>query len=77
MTSPTVHADFLYARVGVRPDSFIAYRMRRCTGLRPSRTSGSARATMTLIEYSRNELAQLLLDVDRAVPASQVVSSAT
>ena len=43
MTSPTVHADFLYARVGVRPDSFIAYRMRRCTGLSPSRTSGSAR----------------------------------
>jgi len=56
MTSPTVHADFLYARVGVRPDSFIAYRMRRCTGLSPSRTSGSARETMTLIEYSRNEL---------------------
>ena len=65
MTSPTVHADFLYARSGVSPDSFIAYRMRRCTGLSPSRTSGSARATMTLIEYSRNELLQLLLDLDR------------
>src|SRR5580692_6510937 len=29
--------------------------MRRCTGLSPSRTSGSARATMTDMEYSRNE----------------------
>ena len=35
---------------GTRPSSFIAYSMRRCTGLRPSRTSGSARDTMTLIE---------------------------
>jgi hypothetical protein len=26
----------------------IAYRMRRCTGFRPSRTSGSARDVMTL-----------------------------
>src|SRR5271166_6989001 len=29
--------------------------MRRCTGLRPSRTSGRARDTMTDIEYSRKE----------------------
>src|SRR5450756_2281522 len=29
--------------------------MRLCTGLRPSRTSGSARCMMTLIAYSRNE----------------------
>src|ERR1039458_8981393 len=29
--------------------------MRRCTGLRPSRTSGSARETMTDMEYSMNE----------------------
>lgn len=29
--------------------------MRRCTGFRPSRTSGSALATITLIAYSRNE----------------------
>src|SRR5262245_62369337 len=28
--------------------------MRRCTGFNPSRTSGNARDTMTLIEYSRN-----------------------
>ena len=31
------------------PPSYIAYRTRRCTGLRPSRTSGSARLTITLI----------------------------
>src|SRR5579862_9845238 len=29
--------------------------MRRCTGLRPSRTSGRARDTMTDMEYSRKE----------------------
>ncbi len=29
------------------------YRMRRCTGLRPSRTSGMARPIITLKEYSR------------------------
>src|ERR1039457_5840439 len=29
--------------------------MRRCTGLRPARTSGSARETMTDMEYSMNE----------------------
>jgi hypothetical protein len=28
--------------------------MRRCTGFMPSRTSGNARDTITLIEYSRN-----------------------
>ena len=31
------------------PCSCIEYRMRRCTGLSPSRTSGSARATITLM----------------------------
>ena len=29
--------------------------MRRCTGFKPSRTSGSAREMMTLIAYSRYE----------------------
>ena len=48
--SPTTVADFLNARFGRRPSSFIAYRIRRCTGLSPSRTSGSARETITLIE---------------------------
>ena len=32
---------------GCRPSSFIAYSTRRWTGFRPSRTSGSARPTMT------------------------------
>jgi hypothetical protein len=31
------------------------YRIRRCTGLRPSRASGSARATITLKAYERKE----------------------
>ena len=37
------------AAVRAEPESNIAYSTRRCTGLRPSRTSGSARPTMTLI----------------------------
>ena len=37
------------------PLSFMAYRMRRCTGFSPSRTSGRARAVMTDIEYSMND----------------------
>ena len=49
MTSPTMRADFLYGRFGCMPDSCMPKRIRRCTGLSPSRTSGSARDTMTLI----------------------------
>src|SRR5215469_9571724 len=33
----------------------IAYKMRRCDGLRPSRASGNAREMITDIEYSRND----------------------
>src|SRR3982751_4796293 len=54
-TSPTTVADFLYGRPGTSPSSFIAYSTRRWTGLRPSRTSGSARDTMTLIEELMND----------------------
>ena len=42
----------MYWELGRIPRSSMAYRMRRCTGFNPSRTSGSARATMTLIAYS-------------------------
>ena len=49
MTSPTVFADLRYCLSAVLPVWCIAYSTRRCTGLRPSRTSGSARPTMTLI----------------------------
>ena len=49
ITSPTMRAHFLYGRFGCIPASFIPNSTRRCTGLRPSRTSGSARATITLI----------------------------
>ena len=47
--SPTTPAHLRYDAVERSPISCIVYRMRRWTGLRPSRTSGSARATMTLI----------------------------
>src|ERR1700722_828818 len=55
MTSPTTLAHLLWGRSGRRPRSNIEYRIRRCTGLSPSRTSGRARETMTDMEYSRNE----------------------
>ena len=46
-----VHRRILYDmhELGVTPSSTMEYRMRRCTGLRPSRTSGSARETITAI----------------------------
>jgi hypothetical protein len=37
----------------VMPSSCMAKRMRRCTGFKPSRTSGSARPTMTDMAYCR------------------------
>jgi hypothetical protein len=49
MTSPTMRADFLYGVPAVLPCSDIPKRMRRCTGFRPSRTSGRARPMITLI----------------------------
>ena len=47
MTSPTTFAHLRCFVSAVRLCSHIVYRMRRWTGLRPSRTSGSARAVMT------------------------------
>ena len=47
MTSPTTREHLEYPRSGRYPPSYIAYRTRVCTGFRPSRTSGSARPTMT------------------------------
>ena len=44
---------FLNGFLESRPSSCMPKRMRRCTGLRPSRTSGRARPTMTLIAYAR------------------------
>jgi hypothetical protein len=49
MVSATERADFAWLRSGRNPESNIAYSTRRCTGLSPSRTSGSARPTITLI----------------------------
>jgi hypothetical protein len=40
---------FLYGLSGVIPCSFKPYKIRRCTGFKPSRTSGNARETITLI----------------------------
>src|ERR1700710_599951 len=48
MTSPTTRALLTCARSGRRPISAIWKRMRRCTGLRPSRASGSARGERAL-----------------------------
>ncbi|KXK57412.1 MAG: hypothetical protein UZ07_CHB004000648 [Chlorobi bacterium OLB7] len=47
IVSPTIRADFLNGRFGERLSSDMEYRTRRCTGFKPSRTSGSARETMT------------------------------
>ena len=49
ITSPTIAAHLRYELVDDRPISPIANRMRRWTGLRPSRTSGRARDTITLM----------------------------
>ena len=51
-TSPTQVADFLKGLSLVRPLSYMEYRIRRCTGFNPSRTSGRARPTMTDMAYS-------------------------
>ncbi len=47
MTPPTTFADLRWGRSGRSPCSNIDHRIRRWTGFNPSRTSGSARATMT------------------------------
>ena len=49
MTSPTTLADFLYALFQSLFSSFIAYKTRLWTGFSPSRTSGKALPTITLI----------------------------
>src|ERR1700688_3260713 len=55
ITSPTALAHLACGLSGRRFCSYIEYRIRRCTGLSPSRTSGSARDTITDMEYSRKE----------------------
>ena len=47
--SPAILAHFRNLVRGPRFRSFIATKMRRWLGFRPSRTSGRARDTMTLI----------------------------
>ena len=49
MTSPVTRAHFIQLRSGRAPMSCMPHRIRRWTGLRPSRTSGSARAVMTVM----------------------------
>ena len=46
-TSPVTRAHFTCGRSGRKPVSYMSQRIRRCTGFSPSRTSGSARLTMT------------------------------
>ncbi|MFH0911876.1 MAG: hypothetical protein V1918_10275 [Planctomycetota bacterium] len=50
MQSPTILAALRYLARWVSPRSRMAMRTRRCTGFNPSRTSGSARLTITLME---------------------------
>ena len=45
--SPTIRADFLCGLSGVSPISIIVYRMRLCTGFKPSSTRGSALSKIT------------------------------
>ena len=47
MTTPTTLAHLRYFASAVTFSFHMPYKMRRCTGLRPSRTSGSAREVMT------------------------------
>ena len=47
MTSPMTREHLKKPRSGRYPPSYMAYRIRVCTGLSPSRTSGSARPMMT------------------------------
>ncbi len=47
MVSPVTRADFTWARLGRNPCWSMSQMMRRCTGFRPSRTSGRARDMMT------------------------------
>src|SRR3954452_22687586 len=51
-----MRAHFAYGRAGPRPMSDMPYSVRRWTGFSPSRTSGSARPTMTDMAYSRYAL---------------------
>jgi len=49
LVSPEIFAHLTRPAPGVKFKSFIATRIRRCEGFSPSRTSGSARLTITLI----------------------------
>ena len=49
ISSPTTRADLRKGLLYSYPFSLIENRMRRCTGFTPSRTSGSARDTITLM----------------------------
>src|SRR6476469_7022337 len=55
MQSPTTRALLRYGRFQMLLRTCWVYRMRRCTGFRPSRTSGSARAMLPLIASSMKD----------------------
>ena len=55
IVSPTTPAHLRCGRSGRSPMSAMACRILRCTGLRPSRTSGMARDVMTDSEYDRKD----------------------
>ena len=47
MVSPVTRAHFTKGRSGRKPCCSMSQMIRRCTGFRPSRTSGRARLMMT------------------------------
>ena len=55
IVSPTMRALFRQGRSYLIPSSCISYKVRRCTGFRPSLTSGSALAMMTLMAQSMKD----------------------
>ena len=71
MVSPTTRAHLRCGDSGRSPMRSIEYRMRRCTGLSPSRTSGMARDVITDSEYARNDSdTSSVIGVSRTSPAN-------
>ena len=65
MTSPVTRAHFMVGRSGEARSSCMPQRIRRCTGLRPSRASGRARDDDDRHGVVEEGALHLLLDLDR------------
>ena len=58
--SPTIRALFLCGLSGVSPISCMVYKIRRCTGFKPSSTRGKARSRITNSAYGNMEVCNTL-----------------